>query len=255
MNKHNDTVTSRNVSIEKVEGDWFLKYQNKKGQGKIDLLKIRDVSPMPRWYACVFIAGVVLMFLTPYYVTPVLLELMKGDEMRTEKAGMLSALLIILGFGLVLWGASEDAYITVKHEGGELRIKMWNRRKRRAFIDEINRWTKPSKNTYSNVEQTEVILQVGSDTEIKEPSIQQISEALQARSNDSSSDSVSLIRSCGDWIYYDKWADGKEGLEYRQGRQVYHYKDTIDYDTLVDVFTQFTTGDDSWKKRFEWTRV
>ena len=147
MNKHNNTVTARKVSIENVEGEWFVKYQTKKGQDRIELIKIRDVSPMPLWYTCVFIAGLALMFLTSLYIAPALFELMREDEMGRETAGMLSALLTIFGFGLVLWGVSEDAYITVKHEGGELRVKMWNRRKRRAFVDEINHRAKLGKET------------------------------------------------------------------------------------------------------------
>jgi hypothetical protein len=133
MDSQNDIVTVENASVVSEQGKWFVKYQTKKRQGQIDVLKIRDVSIAKQRHVWMLVGGLALFLLTPIFITPVLFEAIHDDYL----AGGLNTILIITGFGLIACYVWVPSYVSVKHEEGELRIKLRKKGQRKAFVEEI----------------------------------------------------------------------------------------------------------------------
>ena len=134
MDNKNDIVTVENANVESAQGKWFVKYQTKNSQGQIDVLKIRDVSIVKQRHLWMLIGGLALFLLTPIFITPVLFEAIRDEYL----AAGLNTLLIITGFGLIACYAWAPSYVSVKHEEGELRVKLRKKGQRKAFVDGIN---------------------------------------------------------------------------------------------------------------------
>lgn len=133
MNSRKNTVTVEKASVETREGEWFVKYHTKEGQGQIDVRKIQDVSSVRQRNMWMLVGGLALFLLTPIFITPVLFEAIRDDYL----VAALQSLLTITGIGLIACYAWAPSYVSVKHEGGELRVKLRKKGQREAFVDEI----------------------------------------------------------------------------------------------------------------------
>lgn len=131
MNSRKNTVTVEKASVETREGEWFVKYHTKEGQGQIDVRKIQDVSSVKQRNVWILVGGLALILLTPFIIP----ELFR--DVGGYLVAALQSLLTISGFGLLVCYAFPLSYVIVKHEGGELRIKLRKKGQREAFVDEI----------------------------------------------------------------------------------------------------------------------